>query len=59
MTPQERAAKVGEAMFGADVAARETMGIEIVSVAPGRHIGGKHGFTDLCGPFLRRHLIPP
>jgi len=38
MTPQERAAKVGEAMFAADVAARETMGIEIVSVAPGRAV---------------------
>ncbi|MDP2220384.1 MAG: hydroxyphenylacetyl-CoA thioesterase PaaI [Hydrogenophaga sp.] len=38
MTPQERAAKVGEAMFAADVAPRETMGIEIVSVAPGRAV---------------------
>src|SRR3990167_9272584 len=38
MTPQERAAKVGETMFAADVAARETMGIEILSVMPGRAV---------------------
>ena len=38
MTPQERAEQVGESMFAADVAARETMGIEIVSVAPGRAV---------------------
>lgn len=38
VTPQDRANKVGEAMFAADVAARETMGIELVSVAPGRAV---------------------
>ena len=38
MTPQERAAKVGETMFAADVATRETMGIEILSVMPGRAV---------------------
>jgi acyl-CoA thioesterase len=38
MTPQERADQVGTTMFAADVAARETMGIEIVSVAPGRAV---------------------
>lgn len=38
MTPEERALKVSESMFAADVAARETMGIEIVSVAPGRAV---------------------
>lgn len=38
MTPQERAQRVGESMFAADVAARETMGIEVLSVAPGRAV---------------------
>ncbi|MDR7150250.1 acyl-CoA thioesterase [Hydrogenophaga palleronii] len=38
MTPQDRATRVGETMFSADVAARETMGIELVSVAPGRAV---------------------
>ncbi|MDO9293386.1 MAG: hydroxyphenylacetyl-CoA thioesterase PaaI [Hydrogenophaga sp.] len=38
MTPQERATRVGEVMFAADVAARETMGIQIVSVAPGHAV---------------------
>lgn len=38
MTPQERARKVGESMFSVDVAARETMGIELVSVAPGQAV---------------------
>ncbi len=38
MTPQERATRVGEAMFAVDVAARETMGIERVSVEPGRAV---------------------
>ncbi|MBE0587970.1 MAG: hydroxyphenylacetyl-CoA thioesterase PaaI [Hydrogenophaga sp.] len=36
VTPQERANRVGESMFAVDVAARETMGIELVSVGPGR-----------------------
>lgn len=38
MTPDERARQVGESMFAVDVAARETMGIQIVSVAPGRAV---------------------
>lgn len=38
MTPQERAQRVGESMFAADVAARETMGIEVLSVAPGHAV---------------------
>src|SRR5574343_1523234 len=38
MTPQQRATRVGQAMFAADVAARETMGIEVVSVAPGKAV---------------------
>jgi len=38
MSPEERAAQVGQSMFAADVAARETMGIEIVSVAPGHAV---------------------
>ncbi|WP_310315579.1 hydroxyphenylacetyl-CoA thioesterase PaaI [Hydrogenophaga palleronii] len=38
VTPQDRATRVGETMFSADVAARETMGIELVSVAPGRAV---------------------
>lgn len=38
MTPEERARKVGESMFAVDVAARETMGIQIVSVEPGRAV---------------------
>jgi acyl-CoA thioesterase len=38
MTPQERAVRVGEAMFAVDVAARETMGIELVRVEPGRAV---------------------
>lgn len=52
MTPQVRARKVGESMFAVDVAARETMGIELVSVAPGQavlrmvvramHLNGHH-----------------
>ncbi|MBT9553020.1 MAG: hydroxyphenylacetyl-CoA thioesterase PaaI [Hydrogenophaga sp.] len=38
MTPQERAIRVGEVMFAVDIAARETMGIQIVSVAPGHAV---------------------
>jgi acyl-CoA thioesterase len=38
LTPQDRATQVGEVMFAADVAARETMGIELLSVAPGRAV---------------------
>jgi acyl-CoA thioesterase len=38
LTPQDRATQVGQTMFAADVAARETMGIELVSVAPGHAV---------------------
>jgi len=38
MSPEERARQVGDTMFAADVAARETMGIQIVSVEPGRAV---------------------
>lgn len=38
MTPEQRAAQVGVTMFAADIAARETLGIEIVSVTPGRAV---------------------
>jgi len=36
MTPEERAQKVGETMFANDVASTETMGMELLSVEPGR-----------------------
>lgn len=36
MSPQERAAKVGESMFAVDVASKDTMGMELLAVAPGR-----------------------
>jgi acyl-CoA thioesterase len=36
MTPQERAEQVGVVMFANDVASQETMGMELLSVAPGR-----------------------
>jgi len=36
MAPDELARRVGEAMFAGDVAARETLGIELLSCAPGR-----------------------
>lgn len=36
MTPQARAAKVGESMFAADVASRDTMGMELLACEPGR-----------------------
>lgn len=38
MTPQDRATQVGESMFAVDVAARETMGIELLSVEPGKAV---------------------
>jgi acyl-CoA thioesterase len=38
MTPQEKAAKVGEAMFAADRASREFMQMELVSCEPGRAV---------------------
>ena len=36
MTPEERAQKVGQTMFANDVASTETMGMELLSVEPGR-----------------------
>lgn len=38
VSPQERAQRVGETMFSVDVASKDTMGIELVSVAPGRAV---------------------
>ena len=38
MTPEDKAAKVGEAMFAADLASREFMKMELVSCAPGRAV---------------------
>ena len=38
MTPLERAGKVGQAMFANDVASRDTMGMELVLVQPGRAV---------------------
>ncbi len=38
MTPLERAGKVGQAMFASDVASRDTMGMELVLVQPGRAV---------------------
>ena len=38
MSPEQRAARVGEFMMAADVASRSTMGMELVEVAPGRAV---------------------
>lgn len=38
MTPIERAGKVGQTMFANDVASKDTMGMELVSVQPGRAV---------------------
>jgi acyl-CoA thioesterase len=38
MTPEQRAQRVADAMFPADVASKETMGMELVTVAPGRAV---------------------
>ncbi|MBC5763196.1 hydroxyphenylacetyl-CoA thioesterase PaaI [Ramlibacter albus] len=38
MTPEQRAARVGEAMFAADAASREFMKMELVSCTPGRAV---------------------
>lgn len=38
VSPQERAHRVGETMFSVDVASKDTMGMELVSVAPGRAV---------------------
>ena len=36
MTPEQRAAQVGQTLFANDVASAETMGMALLSVAPGR-----------------------
>lgn len=38
MTPEERAQKVGEVMFSADVASKDTVGLELLLVEPGRAV---------------------
>ena len=38
MSPEQLAARVGEAMFATDRASRETMGMELVACAPGRAV---------------------
>ena len=38
MTPEQRAARVGEVMFANDVASKDTMGMALVEVAPGRAV---------------------
>lgn len=38
MTPEQIATRVGEVMFANDVASKDTMGMELVSVAPGRAV---------------------
>ena len=38
MTPEERARRVGESLFANDVASQETMGMNLISVAPGRAV---------------------
>ena len=37
-TPEEKAAKVGEAMFAADLASREFMRMELLACGPGRAV---------------------
>jgi acyl-CoA thioesterase len=38
MTPEQKAARVGETMFAADAASREFMQMELLSCAPGRAV---------------------
>ena len=38
MSPQERAARVGESMFAVDVASKDTMGMELLACEPGRAV---------------------
>ena len=38
MTPEDRAARVGEAMFAADLASREFMRMELLACGPGRAV---------------------
>jgi acyl-CoA thioesterase len=48
MTPGDRAQKVGETMFANDVASTDTMGMELLSVEPGR--------AKMCMVVRPRHL---
>lgn len=36
MTPEQRAARVGDTMFAKDVASKDTMGMELLACGPGR-----------------------
>lgn len=38
MTPEQRAAKVGETMFAVDTASKDTMGMELLACEPGRAV---------------------
>ena len=38
MTPEQRATQVGETMFAVDTASKDTMGMELLSVTPGRAV---------------------
>ena len=38
MTPLDRAGKVGQTLFANDVASKDTMGMELVAVQPGRAV---------------------
>lgn len=38
MSPQDRARRVGEAMFANDVASKDTMGMELLACEPGRAV---------------------
>ena len=38
MTPEQMAARVGQVMFANDVASQDTMGMELVTVEPGRAV---------------------
>lgn len=38
MSPQEKAAKVGETMFAVDTASKDTMGMELLACEPGRAV---------------------
>lgn len=38
MTPQARAQRVGETMFAADTASKDTMGMELLACEPGRAV---------------------
>ncbi len=59
MSPHDLAARVGEAMFAADRASKDTMGMELVSCTPGRasmrmRVDGRHlnGHAICHGGFI-------